>query len=448
MTFEYQDSIFLITGKDKERFGTAFIIHKDDAATYLLTCMHVVNDVGGEAGLLIARTPAKLIASEKESGYDLALLKLEKVLEPPALGLGCSGMKGLPVQIIGYSTYGEQYQIHPVSGSLKAETKILSTDRMQRSQGWFLEIRDDFVLEPGYSGSPIISKMGEEVIGIVNQRKRQGKEGLAISIEALLYCWKEIPEEIQKFIDSQAPARTYPYKSDPLMNFKAELNKFSEIVCGGDNSTRLIAISARSGLGKTRLKEEFMRIAKQYAVEFTDFNFLEQISIESFLEQITSRLGFHHFASFNEFLAQGHPEPFTREKEKDWQRCLALKFFDDFMRLPISPFFIIFLDQYERADSGFKDWLNQVFLQRLLGCKKLLCVITGQEDIKINPSWPGQYRKNISAYTLGDYHQIVTDYQIRLPEKEIELMYRALKGRPGEFINYVKLKSFEIRATS
>lgn len=445
MSFVYEDSIFLVTGKDKKSFGTGFIIYKDDAATYFLTCMHVVNDVGGEDDLRSAQTPAKLIASETESGYDLALLKVEKVLEPPALLLGRSGMQGLPVQIIGYSVVGGRYHIHPVSGSLKAETKILSTDQMQRSQGWFLKIQDDFKLEPGYSGSPIISKTSEEVIGVINQRMSQGKEGVAISIEALLHCWKGLPQKIKMVIDT---AQTHSEKIDPLMNFRDELNKFSAIVCGQDNSTRLIAIDAQSGLGKTRLKEEFMRISEKCTLEFTDFNFLEQIRIESFLQRITTCLGFHHFASYNDLREQGRPEPFTREKEKDWHRSLALKFFDDLVQSPVSPFFIIFLDQYERADSDFKQWLNQVFLRRLVSCKKLLCVITGQEEIKIDAQWPGQYRKKVSGYSLNDYYQIVDEYQIRLPEKDIEFMHRLLNGRPAEFINYLKQKSLTIRATA
>ena len=44
-----QDAVCLVHSKDRDnkRFGTGFAIHKDEGATYFLTCMHVVKDVGG-----------------------------------------------------------------------------------------------------------------------------------------------------------------------------------------------------------------------------------------------------------------------------------------------------------------------------------------------------------------------------------------------------------------
>jgi hypothetical protein len=49
MSADLQTSIILITSSEPTNgsFGTGFIIHKDEQAVYLLTCAHVVEDLGG-----------------------------------------------------------------------------------------------------------------------------------------------------------------------------------------------------------------------------------------------------------------------------------------------------------------------------------------------------------------------------------------------------------------
>ena len=86
MNLSLRDSVVIITGSDSTRFGTGFIIHKEENATYVLTCMHVVNTIGVEA-LQAEGHPAQIVANDAEEGFDLAVLRVETVLDFPVFQL-------------------------------------------------------------------------------------------------------------------------------------------------------------------------------------------------------------------------------------------------------------------------------------------------------------------------------------------------------------------------
>lgn len=72
-----EDSIVLIKSVKKENvIGTGFIFHKQQNYTYLLTCAHVIKDVGGEENIRVNNLPAEVIKIGDVQGLDLAILKI------------------------------------------------------------------------------------------------------------------------------------------------------------------------------------------------------------------------------------------------------------------------------------------------------------------------------------------------------------------------------------
>ena len=105
-----KDSIVLIRSAKKANvIGTGFIFHKQQNYTYLLTCAHVIEDVGGEENIRVNKRPAEVIKIGDVQGFDVAILKINTTFSASSLNLrildGKEGKK-LEVKIPGYYLYG------------------------------------------------------------------------------------------------------------------------------------------------------------------------------------------------------------------------------------------------------------------------------------------------------------------------------------------------------
>ena len=69
---DLQKSIVLITSSESNnsRFGTGFIIRQVSGTAYVLTCAHVVRDVGGTEKVKADSKPATVIASGEDDGVN------------------------------------------------------------------------------------------------------------------------------------------------------------------------------------------------------------------------------------------------------------------------------------------------------------------------------------------------------------------------------------------
>ena len=79
MNESFFDSIFLIESRqsNNKKFGTGFIVHQDEQFTYLLTCAHVVDDVGID-DVEVDGKSATVIAMGASNDIDLAVLALHR----------------------------------------------------------------------------------------------------------------------------------------------------------------------------------------------------------------------------------------------------------------------------------------------------------------------------------------------------------------------------------
>ncbi|NEO74423.1 trypsin-like peptidase domain-containing protein [Moorena sp. SIO3H5] len=203
MSLNFSDSVILITSSDSSRnrnFGTGFVIHRDTNHTYLLTCAHVVNDVGGAETIRANGLPATVIASGDDKGFDLAVLTVEGLWDKPLLNLCASGQKDKPFIIYGFYEFAQKDNpaLRKIQGQLGNQIQLASKNGSDRIKAWDLIIKDKYYLQPGYSGSPVIDQETNSVLGVVSYRIGKGEEGLAISIEALKQIWEDIPSRIVK----------------------------------------------------------------------------------------------------------------------------------------------------------------------------------------------------------------------------------------------------------
>lgn len=191
-----QNSVVLISSRDDKinRFGTGFIVCQVRGITYLLTCAHVVEDVGGLEKVKADGVDASVVVSGKELGLDLAVIKVDGLPQRTAFNWHVNGETGSKFTTIGFQAFSKDLsgkdlnRIQPLRGSLGEPGGLQSRQGGNRIKAWELCIADDYSLQPGYSGSPVIEDSTGKVIAVVSHRQGD-KSGLAISIDELKKIW-------------------------------------------------------------------------------------------------------------------------------------------------------------------------------------------------------------------------------------------------------------------
>lgn len=198
MSADLQGSVTLVTSTEttNNRFGTGFVIAQDDEAAYLLTCAHVIDDVGGAESIDVEGSPAAVVAYGSASELDLAVLRVPGSLDKKALPLQPTGDRDSAFLTAGFQKFGSHFLVRPLQGSLGQTVALAVRGQADRVRAWDLKIEDDYQLQPGYSGSPVLDQAGGTVLGVVSHRQGQGERGLAISVEALPKLWPEMPENL------------------------------------------------------------------------------------------------------------------------------------------------------------------------------------------------------------------------------------------------------------
>jgi len=425
-------SVVLIRGSDPTRFGTGFVIFRSDQATFLLTCMHVVEDVGGSEVVRIGNGQATLVASDETKGFDLAVLRVNEALEAPPLKLLSSGGEEEDFTAVGFHTVGKKTVSQEVTGKLHGQVG-LESQSLGSAKAWYLEIpgveeAQGRSLLPGYSGGPVLDKQ-YRVIGVVSVSQDEGKRGLAIDISALKLVWADMPPGL---IAHQPEAR---FKQiEPVMNLEEELDAFKKIVAGDDPHTRVILVSGEGGMGKTHLIELYRRVAQANQVDYLDLPLGPQMSVEECIQRIIRRVGgFSKFPRYDEYRSE-NSKPDTRKGEEEWLSNLTRKVFMDLESCNRVKQLILFFDQYEKADPAFKKWLGEVFLPYIN--RPLTVVVAGREACLASLRERREFYLN--GVEVKWFYQYCEACKIKLNSDLIETLHTALRGRPKEFVEYLK----------
>ncbi len=233
-------------------------------------------DVGGPDKVQVGGTTATVVASGADDGLDLAVLKCSTLAAIPALPLQASDQKGNQFTTAGFQLFGKEFLIRTLHGQLGEQVGLESRKRQTRIDAWDLQITDDYLLQPGYSGSPVINEASGHVLGIVSHRQGEGEKGLAISIQALATIWPKMPPQL---LTGQQPITASPSttpstilrqdwgEAPEIPSFfgrTQELTSLKQWVV--EDNCRLVTILGMGGVGKTAVAA---RLARQITGEFT-----------------------------------------------------------------------------------------------------------------------------------------------------------------------------------
>lgn len=204
-------SVLLITSRKPEirkrkQAGTGFVIFCDSEAAYVVTCSHVVRDVGGKEYVCVAGQPATVVASKPPDDIDLAVVRVKGLQDRPCLPLKplrSKPLQNLPIQILGFSEIERStpFALRELQGMLGQNIQFSAYDD-RRIDAWDLQIegknylKQKGMLQGGYSGSPVMHANGSVLAVVTIQMDSSGEVGLALSIEALIAVWKDMPNEL------------------------------------------------------------------------------------------------------------------------------------------------------------------------------------------------------------------------------------------------------------
>ena len=90
-------------------------------------------------------------------------------------------------------------------------------------QAWDLLIKDDYPLEPGSSGSPVIEKATDYVVGIVTHRQGEGRKGLVIASESLAEIWWGISFNLTDLRNRKHRTNTELFEASSHLYYEVEM---------------------------------------------------------------------------------------------------------------------------------------------------------------------------------------------------------------------------------
>lgn len=225
---------------------------------------------------------------------------------------------------------------------------------------------------------------------------------------------------------------------DPLMNFENELSIFEKIASGEDTETQIVVIHGEGGTGKSRLLTEYQRIATEQHLNFLPIYLEQQISIDECLYLIACEFGLHNCAYYSNFRTSVRPEPWTRQREEEWQSSLTHYFFKDLHQNRDLNRLAIYFDSYEKADPALKYWLSRVFLPVTLNQIQIVVVIAGQEKIEAHSNRKGYRHFHLDGLSLEWFFWYLNKCNIPHERSVIAEIHKVLRGRPKLFVDYVR----------
>lgn len=196
MSSELLNATVLITSSDPEKsgFGSGFVVRRTGDIAYIVTCAHVIRDVGANS-ILVNNVAGTVVVTGDHLKLDLAVLKVERFSGEATLLVCCqkSLSSNQKIKLVGHRTLdrrSKDFLTEEVNGTLISITQVTAESPYNPARAWKFNINEGDV-QNGYSGSPAVNPSTKAVLGVVSHRIQEGV-GIAISIEQLDRIWQPI----------------------------------------------------------------------------------------------------------------------------------------------------------------------------------------------------------------------------------------------------------------
>lgn len=186
------DSIVLIRSKKNNRFGTGFVIDQDNRGSFILTCTHVIEEVGID-NIVIGESDAEVIVLGSSDNIDLAVIYTIKKFEV-SFKLISSLCRNSNLKFRGSSRFtSNKFMIKTQEATLIQENLNIP-EKKNKLEYYQLEAKKNSSFQKGMDGAPIFCEESGKVIAVLSLRDSDGKKGYAIPIKNLLTVWKDMPK--------------------------------------------------------------------------------------------------------------------------------------------------------------------------------------------------------------------------------------------------------------
>jgi formylglycine-generating enzyme required for sulfatase activity len=184
-------SVLLVASSDPNTpaFGTGFFVGRDAGErAYVVTCAHVVRDVGPEAVTVAGQRAGVVVMGSPAGADDIAVLEAEVPGDVLPLRLGRAPSDRRACTVLGYrKLYGNVRQARSIDGVFGSA--ILTTGGRQVA-AWSLDMAEP--VPNGYSGSPIFDRGTGEVIGVASLSFPNTSAAVAIAAQEVLALWPAV----------------------------------------------------------------------------------------------------------------------------------------------------------------------------------------------------------------------------------------------------------------
>jgi len=189
--------VVLITSGDGKRHGSGFVARRAGAVAHVVTCAHVVSDLG-DAALEANGRPAKVLWDGTKDGIDLAVLAAEDLTEEP-LTLTRRAGPGDAVVAVGFTQVDRGRRATACPATIREATQLTYDPAkvVKKHAGWLLTVDGDGVTD-GFSGGPVVAADTGLVIGVLGLRGKGTADAIGIGNLAL---WKDAPPAISGLSD-------------------------------------------------------------------------------------------------------------------------------------------------------------------------------------------------------------------------------------------------------
>lgn len=202
--------------KNNKSFGTGFVIDNDEYGAYILTCQHVLDEVGTA---MIENQAVELVATS--DFLDMAVIHIEG-LTAEALPLQLEVCKNKKVFAIGFSSFSKELvqkkQINATlfDESIELHSKVDDSFYVVRR----IKANDDYSFDRGNSGSPVICKKSGAVIAMISN-----KEGSDIAYAIEIACLKEIWKDLNTSLSDEGSLHNHQHFYDKIDNFTHKIKE-------------------------------------------------------------------------------------------------------------------------------------------------------------------------------------------------------------------------------